>query len=110
MNELAGKHVVLIVENEAVPFDRRMWNIAKALREFGATVSVICPVFGNDKEKVEVTDGIAIYRYNNTFSDGSICGYLKEYMTAFVKTLALFHKILFHYKSIDIVHAANPPD
>ncbi|MET0698657.1 MAG: glycosyltransferase family 4 protein [Mycobacterium sp.] len=110
MRELAGKHILLIVENEAVPFDRRMWNIGRALHEFGAEVSVICPQFGDDDEKVVVLDGISIYRYRNTFSDGSVVGYLREYTTAFVKTIVLFHKLLFRSPRIDIVHAANPPD
>lgn len=110
MRELAGKHVVLIVENEALPFDRRMWNIARALREFGAEVSVICPMFGTDSAKEVILDGIAIYRYKNTFSDGSVLGYLREYATAFLKTTVLLHKILLRRGRIDIVHAANPPD
>src|SRR5690348_446637 len=110
MQELAGKHVLLIVENEAVPFDRRMWNIARALREFGAEVSVICPMFGKDSEKEVVLDGISIHRYKNTFADGSVIGYLKEYATAFGKTFYLFHKLMLRGNRIHIVHAANPPD
>ena len=50
MKALDGKHILLIVENEAVPFDRRMWNIALALKESGAAVTVICPAFGKDSE------------------------------------------------------------
>ena len=110
MKALAGKHVLLIVENEAVPFDRRMWNIGRALREFGADVSVICPMFGKDSEKETVLDDIAIYRYKNTFADGSVAGYVKEYGTAFVKTFFLLHKLLLRRKRIHIVHVANPPD
>ena len=110
MKALAGKHILLIVENEAVPFDRRMWNIGRALREFGADVSVICPMFGEDSEKETVLDDIAIYRYKNTFADGSVIGYMKEYGTAFVKTLVLLHKCSCGGRPIHIVHVANPPD
>lgn len=110
MRALAGRHVLLIVENEAVPFDRRMWNIAGALRDFGADVSVICPMAGPDSEKDVVLDGIAIHRYKNTFSDGSVRGYLREYATAFLKTMVLFHTVLRRHGRIDVVHAANPPD
>jgi glycosyltransferase involved in cell wall biosynthesis len=110
MKALAGKHVLLIVENEAVPFDRRMWNIGRALREFGGDVSVICPMFGKDSEKETVLDDIAIYRYKNTFADGSVAGYAKEYGIAFVKTFFLFHKLLLRQQRIHIVHVANPPD
>ena len=61
---------VLVIENEAVPFDRRMWNIARALPEAGAAVSVICPMFGKDRSVFTVLDGIQIHRYTNTFADG----------------------------------------
>jgi glycosyltransferase involved in cell wall biosynthesis len=110
MKELAGKHVLLIIENLAIPFDRRMWNIGTALRDFGADVSVICPMFGQDSEKETVLDDIAIYRYKNTFADGSVWGYLKEYATAFLKTFWLLHKLLLRRKRIHIIHVANPPD
>ena len=110
MRALAGKRILLIVENEAVPFDRRMWNIAGALRDFGANVSVICPKFGTDCREEEVLEGITIYRYSTTFSDGSVFGYLREYATAFLKTSVLLQKVLVRQGGIDIVHVANPPD
>jgi glycosyltransferase involved in cell wall biosynthesis len=110
MKELAGKHIVLIIENLAVPFDRRMWNIGTALRDFGADVSVICPMFGEHSEKEIVLDNVAIYRYKNTFADSSVSGYMKEYATAFVKTFFLLHKLLVRRKRIHIIHVANPPD
>ena len=34
---------LILVENLSVPFDRRVWQEAKALREAGASVTVICP-------------------------------------------------------------------
>ncbi len=105
----AGKHLVLLIENEAVPFDRRMWNIALALRDAGAQVSVICPIFGKDNERTVVLDGIHIYRYRNVFADGSVKGYVREYATAFLKSMLLVHTLLFRGR-IHVVHAANPPD
>lgn len=110
MRASAGKHVLLIVENEALPFDRRMWNIARALRDSGADVSAICPMSGPDSEAEIVLDGIEIYRYETRFSDGSVLGYLREYGNAFLKTIVLLHKVLLRRGRIDIVHVANPPD
>lgn len=107
---LARKHILLIIENEAVPFDRRMWNIALALREFGANVTVICPMFGPDSEKFTILDGIHIYRYRTTFSSGSVLGYVREYAIAFLKTAFVFHKILLRKSRPGVVHVANPPD
>ena len=94
MKEFAGKHFLLIVENEAVPFDRRVWLQALTLKEYGANVTVICPIFGKDNKKYETIDNIDIFRYKLTFSDGTKSGYAKEYGTAFIKSLILFHKVI----------------
>jgi glycosyltransferase involved in cell wall biosynthesis len=110
MKGLHGKHILLVVENESVPFDRRMWNIALALKEFGAQVTVVCPVFGEDNAKYELIDGITIYRYQNKYSDGSIKGYFREYIIAFFKTLFFIHKVIIRKGHIDVCHVANPPD
>ena len=41
---LAGRKVLIIVENLPVPFDRRVWLEATTLAGAGAQVSVICPI------------------------------------------------------------------
>jgi glycosyltransferase involved in cell wall biosynthesis len=110
MAALSGRHVVLLVENQSVPFDRRMWNIGTALRDFGAKVSVICPSTDLDHERAVLLEGISIHRYKAHFSDGTVRGYLWEYATAFAKTMSLLHKLLFGPARIHVVHVANPPD
>jgi glycosyltransferase involved in cell wall biosynthesis len=86
-----------------------MWNISCALREMGARVSVICPVHGKDTQKHVTIEGVEVFRYANTFSNGTILGYFREYMTAFCKTLFLVHRVLLRRK-VHAVHVANPPD
>jgi glycosyltransferase involved in cell wall biosynthesis len=110
MKELAGKRILLVIENEAVPFDRRMWNIAQSLRGYGADVTVICPMSGVDNEKFAIIDGIHVYRYRAKFSNGSVFGYFQEYTNAFLKTILLLHKVLVRRWRPHIVHVANPPD
>jgi glycosyltransferase involved in cell wall biosynthesis len=110
MMEFAGKHFLLIVENEAVPFDRRVWLQAVTLKRAGASVSVICPIYGKDNKKNETLEEIDIFRYKTSFSDGSKSGYFKEYFSAFLKTFIIFHKVLLKKGKFDIIHAANPPD
>ena len=110
MTEFAGKHFLLIVENEAVPFDRRVWLQALTLKSTGADVTAICPIFGKDNKKYENIDGIDIFRYYLPFSDGTKKGYIKEYGLAFLKTLIIFHKVLLKKGKVDIIHVANPPD
>ena len=41
--EFEGKHILIIVENLPVPFDRRVWQEANTLKDNGAKVSIICP-------------------------------------------------------------------
>ena len=40
MSAFAGKHVLIIVENLPLPFDRRVWQEANTLKKAGANVSV----------------------------------------------------------------------
>ncbi len=109
MKEFAGKHFLLIVENNSVPFDKRVWREALALKDSGAEVSVIAPIYETDKDKFEIVERVNIFRYNLRFSSGSKIGYIYEYFIAFVKTIFLFNKLLKKGK-FDVVHVANPPD
>ena len=47
MNNLKGKHIVIVVENLPVPFDRRVWQEANTLKENGARV-----IYGHQDIKV----------------------------------------------------------
>jgi glycosyltransferase involved in cell wall biosynthesis len=86
-----------------------MWNIALALRDLGAAVTVVCPKFGPDSARDEVREGVHILRYSNSFSDGTVSGYFREYGTAFFKTWRLVMRVVMR-KRIHVVHVANPPD
>ncbi len=108
MKELRGKHVVFIVENLSVPFDRRVWREAKALKENEARVSVICPKgFNQDKSSFENIDGIDIYRYSLPLTQSSAFGYLGEYLKAFFATLFILLRINSKFK-VSAIHVANP--
>lgn len=110
MKEFAGKKFLLVEENSSVPLDLRVWREAQTLRNAGAQVFVICPIFRENRKKFEVIDGIRIYRYPSAFSNGTAFGYFKEYMVAFIMTTILIHKVLFRHFPIHVLHAANPPD
>lgn len=108
--EFAGKHFLLIVENNSVPFDKRVWRQAVALKDEGAIVSVIAPKDGVDSQEFEVIESINVFRYNLKFSDGSKFDYILEYLFAFIKTFFLFHKVWSRKGRFEVVHVANPPD
>ena len=110
MKELAGSKVLFIVENNDVPFDRRVWREALALNEAGAHVSVICPKSSKSVKKNEIINEVHIYRYTLQTSNSGIKGFIYEYTVSFLKTFFLVHKVLWQFKGIDVIHVANPPD
>ena len=102
--------VLIVVENLPVPFDRRVWQEAKALKEAGYGVAVICPKGKGQTSPYEDIDGIHIYRHPlpNEASD-SAAGFLIEYASALFWQLRLSIKI-FRRHGFDVIHACNPPD
>ena len=108
--QFAGKKVLMLVENNSVPFDKRVWREAKTLSENGIKVKVICPKGREHKKSKEIIDGIGIYRYNVKFSDGSAKGYIIEYIQSIIKMFLMSFKIFFFKGGFQIVHTANPPD
>src|SRR4030067_117982 len=110
MSEFLGKRVLLLVENNSLPFDKRVWREAKTLKDNGFNVVTICPKGKEHKKKYEVSDGIEIYRYNAKFSDGSSKGYLIEYIHSLIVIFLLSLKIFFFKRGFNVIHTANPPD
>lgn len=101
--------VLIIVENLPVPFDRRVWKEACALREQGYQVTVLCPRGKGLMENHVVLEGIDIYRHPMTKEGNSLFGYIWEY------GWALFWEFTYacwiYMKSgFDIIQGCNPPD
>jgi glycosyltransferase involved in cell wall biosynthesis len=104
------RRVLIIVENLPVPFDRRVWLEACALRDAGYEVSVICPKGKNYTAGHEVIDGIFVYRHPLPFEgDSGALGFVAEYSIAFLWELLLAWRV-FLTRGFDVVHACNPPD
>lgn len=106
---LAGRKVLIIVENLPVPFDRRVWNEARTLRAAGAEVSVICPTGQGFEARYESIDGIHIYRHTLPLDASSARGYLLEYGAALFHEMRLALKVAWRH-GFDTIHACNPPD
>jgi len=109
MKELNGRKVLIIVENLPVPFDRRVWQEAKALKNMGATVSVICPKGKGYTKSFEIIQKIAIYRHNLPLEARRSFEYLLEYPAALFWESILSVKCLFQ-RGFDVIHACDPPD
>jgi glycosyltransferase involved in cell wall biosynthesis len=107
---LPGKRALILVENLSVPFDRRVWQESRTLRDAGWDVHVICPQgTKRDTEPYVELEGVKIHRYPLEAATGGPRGYVKEYGAALWHTLRLARKISRTGK-IDVVHACNPPD
>ena len=104
------RHILILVENLSVPFDRRVWQEGLALVEAGFQVTVICPTgLNRDDALEEVADGVRILRYPLRPAVGGPAGYIREYSAALWRTLLLAAKVR-REGPIDVVQACNPPD
>jgi glycosyltransferase involved in cell wall biosynthesis len=104
-----GKHILIIVENLPVPFDRRVWQEATTLKEEGADISIICPQMKGYTKPFEIIDGVEIYRHPLPLEARGALGYLREYGAALYWELKLAKKI-YRKKPFDVIHGCNPPD
>jgi|SRR5450755_82226 glycosyltransferase involved in cell wall biosynthesis len=104
-----GKHILIIVENLPVPFDRRVWQEAHTLKDNGAKISIICPKMKGYDKSYECLDGIDIYRHFLPTEGKGVLGYILEYSVAlfweFFLSLRIFTKKRFH-----VIQGCNPPD
>jgi glycosyltransferase involved in cell wall biosynthesis len=105
----AGRRVVILVENESVPFDRRVWDEGRVLVEAGYRVMVVCPRgTDRDTEPYAELEGIQIYRFPLRFADSGP-GYVLEYGLAMWHSLAMLLR-LHRRERLTVVHMCNPPD
>ena len=101
--------ILIIVENLTVPLDRRVWQEARALKDAGYTVSVVCPKGGRYTKPYEILEGIHIFRHPLPYEADGALGYAAEYLWALAWEFALSVKAQFKV-GFDVVQACNPPD
>lgn len=109
-DEQMNRHILVLVENLSVPFDRRVWQESQALADAGYRVTVICPKGTKQDTEDEVTiDGVRILRYPLRPAAGGPVGYLREYTVALWHTTRL--ALAVHRRNpVHVVHSCNPPD
>ena len=100
---------VIIVENLPVPFDRRVWQEALALRKAGWQVSVICPASARHPQEFEWLNGIAIYRHPLPLEARRKFAFFFEFGIALFHEFRLLVKV-WRQRGFYIVQACNPPD
>lgn len=100
--------VLLLVENLPVPFLRRTWQAACALRDAGYRVSIISPKGQGCEAGYEKLDGIEIYRHR-IYEGSGLLGYLVEYSGAFLGEFWLACRVYARTR-FRVLHIGNPPD
>ncbi len=101
--------VLIIVENLPVPLDRRVWQEARALRDAGHEVTVVCPRMRGWMEPEEAREGITIYRHWISGEARTAAGFLLEYATALWGEWWCALKA-WRRGGFDVIHLCNPPD
>lgn len=104
-----GRRVLIIVENLPVPFDRRVWQEATALRYGGYGVAVVCPKGAGYERAYESIEGIDVYRHPLPLEGQGALGYVIEYSVALFWEFVLAIKV-WRRHGFDVIHACNPPD
>jgi glycosyltransferase involved in cell wall biosynthesis len=103
------KSILIIVENESVPFDTRVWKEATSLQRSGYQVSVLCPCRKGDRRGLEILQGVYIYRHPAPLEANGALGYVVEYASA------LFWEFLYSWRiylqrRFQVLQGCNPPD
>ena len=105
-----SKHILILVENLPLPFDRRVWQEACALRDAGYRVSAICPMLKGYTRAYEELEGIRIYRHPLPADDNQTAKtYAREYAAALFHQSRLAWRI-YREDPFHAIHACNPPD
>jgi len=103
-------HILILVENLPVPFDRRVWMEALALTESGYKVSVISPCpLEETQTPNRVIEGVHVFRYPMPATTSSKFSFIKEFAYCLWHTRRLTAQI-WGQDPFDVIQSCNPPD
>jgi glycosyltransferase involved in cell wall biosynthesis len=108
MTPVHGMRVLMLLENNAFPQDRRVSAEASALTQAGHHVTVIAPALRGQPWHDD-EDGITTYRYPAPVPIGGILGFVWEYACTLAASFVLSIWVFFR-DGFDVVHSHNPPD
>jgi glycosyltransferase involved in cell wall biosynthesis len=103
------RRVLIIVENQPVPLDPRVWREARSLSDYGYDVTVLCPRRKGCSKGYEIIDRVRIYRHPLPVEGRTALGYLSEYASALVLEF-LYTLWIYLRHGFDVIQGCNPPD
>lgn len=103
------KKLLIVVQNNAFPFDDRVWKEALSLHEAGYQVSVLCPRSKGAEQGYELIAGIHVYRHPAPEGGNSAIAYLWEYGCALLWEI-IYSWWIYLRRGFDVIQGCNPPD
>jgi glycosyltransferase involved in cell wall biosynthesis len=107
-SSLAGKRIVILLENLPYPQDRRVRLEAEALTTAGATVTVLAPAAANQAPR-EIISQVDVRRFPRHSEGAGLGGYVREYLSAFYHFARILREVRTEGR-IDVLHLCTPPD
>jgi glycosyltransferase involved in cell wall biosynthesis len=105
----ACRHVLIALENEPYPYDRRVRQEAEAFVAAGHAVTVVGPTgFGFDGLEERI-DGVLALRYKAPPGGRGVAGYAREYGLSLLHLTRLMWKA-HRRRPVDVALVCNPPD
>ncbi|MGO9857377.1 MAG: glycosyltransferase family 4 protein [Acidimicrobiales bacterium] len=101
-------HVLILVQNLSVPFDRRVWLECQSLVNAGFRVAVVCPKAPGDPT-FSTLNGVDLFKYRPYAPGNSSMSYVLEYAYSFLATLLLSLRASWRGR-FSVVQSCNPPD
>lgn len=104
-----SRRVLILVENEPYPHDRRVRQEALTLTETGSDVTVVSPTSERAPETETTIEGVRVLRFPSPPLAGGALGYLREYLLAGLGMRRIVRRLT-KERPFDVVIACNPPD
>ena len=102
-------HILIALQNEPYPWDRRVRQEAEALVADGHAVTVCGPTgFGFDLPEERI-DGVRVLRHPQPPAGRGVLSYLREYATSLLRIRGLMRRVQ-REDPVDVVIVCSPPD
>jgi glycosyltransferase involved in cell wall biosynthesis len=104
-----GHRLLILLENEPYPYDRRVRHEAESLTEAGYEVTVVSPTGARAPERETTLGGVRVLRFDAPPPGGSVLGYLREYLLALRGMAGVLRQVRKEPPFAAVI-ACNPPD
>jgi glycosyltransferase involved in cell wall biosynthesis len=105
----AGRRALVMVQNQSLPGDVRVWPECLALRDAGFEVVAASPASPEFPDACSHVDDIEVHRYPLRPASAGAPEYVREYAQSMARMGRLVRRLAAE-RHFDVVHAANPPD